>query len=106
MTDYGITAYGAYVPRLRLERSAIAEAHQWMSPSLKSLSRGTRAFASWDEDTITMSVEAVRDCIGKTDRSKIAAITLASTSLPYADLQNSAIIAGAVQLSREVSCQD
>ena len=34
---FGITAWGTYIPRPRLERSAIASAHQWVAPSLKGL---------------------------------------------------------------------
>ncbi len=57
----GITGFGGYVPRLRMERSAIAAAHKWMAPSLRSLGKGRRAFCSWDEDSVTMAVEAARD---------------------------------------------
>jgi 3-hydroxy-3-methylglutaryl CoA synthase len=59
----GISAYGAYIPRLRLQRSAIAAAHQWSDPSFKGKGKGERAIANWDEDAITMAVEAARDCL-------------------------------------------
>ncbi|MFZ8915423.1 MAG: hypothetical protein ACO2YP_12605 [Pseudomonadales bacterium] len=42
----GISAYGAYVPRLRLARSAIAAAHQWSDPSFKGKGKGERAIAN------------------------------------------------------------
>ena len=58
-TSYGITGYGGYVPRLRMQRSAISAAHRWMAPGLRG--KGHRAFCSWDEDSITMAVEAARD---------------------------------------------
>jgi 3-hydroxy-3-methylglutaryl CoA synthase len=106
MTSYGITGYGAYVPRLRLARGAIAAAHAWMAPSLKSLAKGERSFGSWDEDSITMGVEAARDCLGAGARDAIGAVTLASTTLPYADLQNSAIVAGALGLGSSVLTAD
>ena len=61
--DFGITAVGAYAPRLRLSRAAIAAAHRWMAPALASSAKGERAFCSWDEDAITMAVEAARDCV-------------------------------------------
>ena len=60
----GIVAYGAYVPRLRLQRSAIAAAHRWMSPS-SAVPKGERAYAAWDEDSVTMAVEAARDCLAQ-----------------------------------------
>ncbi|SCW71937.1 3-hydroxy-3-methylglutaryl CoA synthase [Sphingobium faniae] len=106
MTDYGITAYGAYVPRLRLERASIAAAHKWMAPSLRGLGKGERAFCSWDEDAITMAVEAARDALGDKSREGIDALTLASTTLPYADLQNSVIAIGALALGGGVSGTD
>jgi hypothetical protein len=33
----GILAFGTYVPRLRLQRSAIVSAHNWFNPGLKGL---------------------------------------------------------------------
>src|SRR3954464_10589052 len=50
----GIVSYGAYVPSSRLERSAIAAALG------SGGGRGTRAVASYDEDTTSMGVEAGR----------------------------------------------
>jgi 3-hydroxy-3-methylglutaryl CoA synthase/uncharacterized OB-fold protein len=106
MADYGITGFGAYVPRLRLEKTAIAAAHAWMAPSLKGIAKGERSFASWDEDSITMAVEAARDCLGTQPRDTITHLTLASTTFPYADLQNSVIAAGALGLSDRTGTSD
>ena len=75
MTHYGITGFGAYVPRLRMDRGAIAAAHKWMAPSLKGMAKGERAFASWDEDAITMAVEAGRDVLGDRSRDGIGRLT-------------------------------
>ena len=58
MTDFGIARFGAYIPRLRLDRAVIAATHGWMAPGLKGQAKGSRAFTSWDEDAITMAVEA------------------------------------------------
>jgi 3-hydroxy-3-methylglutaryl CoA synthase len=104
--DYGIVSVGAYVPRYRLSRAAIAEAHRWMAPPLAGGAKGDRAFCSWDEDSITMAVEAGRDCLRGADREQIAALSLASTTLPYADLQNSVIVASALDLPKNVSTSD
>lgn len=95
MAELGIASFGAYVPRLRLQRSTIAEAHRWMAPSLGGQAKGSRAFTCWDEDAITMAVEAVRDAVGPGDLVGVSALRLASTNLPYSDLQNSAIVARA-----------
>ena len=64
----GIHAFGGYVPRLRLQRRVIAEANAWFNPALMALGRGERAIANWDEDSITMAVEAARDCLARRGR--------------------------------------
>lgn len=102
MAAYGITDFGAYVPRLRLDRTAIADAHKWMAPGLRGAAKGTRAFCSWDEDVVTMAVEAGRDCLGDSDRSAIRSLRLASTTFPYADLSNGVIAASAIGLGKAV----
>lgn len=103
MAAYGITGFGAYVPRLRLERAAIAEAHKWMAPSLKSGGKGTRAFCSWDEDVITMAVEAGRDALRDAADAPVRTLRLASTTYPYADLSNGVIVASALGLGHHVT---
>ena len=105
-TTFGITGFGGYIPRLRMQRAAIAAAHKWMAPSLRSLAKGQRAFCCWDEDAITMAVEAARDALGSRSVESISALTLASTTLPFADLQNAAIVAGALALPGNISALD
>lgn len=96
---FGITGFGGYIPRLRMQRAAIAAAHQWMAPGLRAQAKGRRAFCNWDEDSITLAVEAARDALASRPRDDIASLTLASTTLPFADLQNAGIVAGALGLS-------
>lgn len=105
MTDLGISRFGAYVPRLRLDRSVIAAAHDWMAPSLRGQAKGSRAFTSWDEDAITMAVEAARDALGG-PAGNVRSVRLASTNLPYADLQNAAIVARAIGAAGDVATSD
>jgi len=38
----GITSYGAYIPRLRLERSAIYQSMGWFAPALIAVAQGER----------------------------------------------------------------
>jgi hydroxymethylglutaryl-CoA synthase len=102
----GILSYGAYIPRMRLQRSAIYAANQWFAPGLKGLARGQRAIANWDEDTITMAVEAARDCLDGANRDSIGAVMLASTTLPYADRQNAGIVKEALNLPDAVAALD
>lgn len=106
MSKLGISSFGAYVPRLRIDRSHIAAAHKWMAPGLKGQAKGSRAFTSWDEDAITMAVEAARDALGPVGVAGIGAVRLASTTLPYADLQNAAIVARAIGARADVASSD
>src|SRR3546814_16755704 len=93
MADFGITRFGAYVPRLRIDRAVIAEAHGWMAPGLKGQAKGKRAFASWDEDAVTMAVEEGRDCLAAGSLSVYAARALPHTTLSYADPPHSPLLA-------------
>lgn len=102
----GILAYGAYVPRMRLQRSVVYAANRWFAPGLKGLARGERAIANWDEDSITMAVEAARDCLDGRDRAAIATVMIASTTLPYLDRQNAGIVKEALNLPDAVGALD
>jgi len=105
-TTVGIHAFGGYVPRRRLPRAAIYAAVGWFNPSLKGLARGERAMACWDEDAITLAVEAARDCLGNRDRHAITRVTLASTSHPNLDRQNSSIVKEALNLADTTAAFD
>jgi hydroxymethylglutaryl-CoA synthase len=83
MTDIGIKAYGAYIPRLRMDRAAIAAAHAWVFPGLKAAGKGERAFGSWDEDSITMSVDALRACLRGGLTTPVKSLTFASTTAVF-----------------------
>lgn len=102
----GILASGAYVPRLRLQRAEIARATAWFNQALAPLGRGERSMANWDEDAITMAVEACRDCLIDRDRGDVGRVVLASTSLPFADRQNAGVVKEALALKDEVGALD
>ena len=102
----GITTFGAYIPWRRFERSAIFEANRWFAPGLRGLAKGRRAVASWDEDAVTMAVEAARDCLGDRSRTEIRSVILASTSFPYADRQNAGIVKEALSLADDIGTLD
>lgn len=106
MTKVGISAAGAYVPLLRLQRRAIAAATAWYNPALASLGKGERSMANWDEDAVTMAVEAARDCLSGRDREEVSRLILASTSLPFADRQNAGIVKEALTLPDAVGSMD
>lgn len=94
----GITAYGAYLPRMRLQKKVIADANAWFDASLKALAGGEKAACNWDEDAITMAVEACTDCFGESANLAPAALIMASTSAPFLDRQNSVVVAEALNL--------
>ncbi len=54
----GINAFGAYIPRARLSKQVMVEANAWFDAGLKALGKGERSIWNWDEDSITMAVEA------------------------------------------------
>jgi len=102
----GILSFGAYVPRKRLQRSAIYAANAWFAAGLKGLAKGERAIGDWDEDTITMAVEAARDALVGIDRSAVTGVSLASTTFPFADRQNAGIVKEALVLQDESGTMD
>ncbi|TDU26908.1 3-hydroxy-3-methylglutaryl CoA synthase [Panacagrimonas perspica] len=102
----GITSFGAFIPRRRLQRAAIASAHAWAFPALKGLGKGERSMCGWDEDAITMAVEAGRDCLRGRSAEAVTGVTLASTSAPYADLNNAVFVGAALRLPTTASAGD
>lgn len=98
----GIVAAAAHVPRRRLPRAALAAAHGWASPP-GGPPAGARAIAAWDEDAVTLAVAAARHLgAGPAPES----LTLASTTLPFADRSNAGIVAAALDLGDHVDAHD
>ncbi|RLC91869.1 MAG: hydroxymethylglutaryl-CoA synthase [Chloroflexi bacterium] len=96
----GIVSYGAYIPIYRLSRDTLSAV--WG----KSLGRGERAVANADEDSITMAVEAVVDCLTDLDRQGVDALYFATTTPPYKDKQSASIIRAATDLREDASTMD
>ena len=106
MSMFGINAYGAYIPRARLQKSVMAEANQWFDASLGGLAKGERAICNWDEDSITMAVEAGQDCLSLLDPASVDTLYLASTSFPFSDRQNSVLVGDALNLGNQLKALD
>ncbi len=102
----GITSYGAYIPRMRLERMAIFQAMGWFAPALMMVAQGERSMCNWDEDAVTMAVAAARDCLRGQDKQKLDGMYLASTTLPFADRQNAGIVSAALNLKDNLIAAD
>jgi 3-hydroxy-3-methylglutaryl CoA synthase len=84
----GITRYGSYLPYNRLQRAVMGAG------------KGERTVASYDEDSVSMAVEAGRDAVR--GAGEIDALYFATTSPPYAEKLNAATIAAALDLPRSV----
>jgi 3-hydroxy-3-methylglutaryl CoA synthase/uncharacterized OB-fold protein len=85
----GIVRYGSYVPYFRLTRAALGAG------------KGERAVASFDEDAVSMAVEAARDAL----RGGVAvdALLFATLSPAYAEKLDTATIQAALDLPEAVS---
>jgi hydroxymethylglutaryl-CoA synthase len=95
----GIKRYGAYIPIHRLDRAAIAAA--WGSRQAK----GEIAVANYDEDALTLAIEASMACLGDPP-APVGGVYFASTSAPYAEKQCSAVLATVCDLPRETFTAD
>lgn len=101
----GITSYGAYIPLHRLARAELFRA--WAGVGMLGMSvPGEKAVASYDEDSVTMAVEAVIDCMHGIDSKTIDGLFFASTTHPYSEKQSSAIVAAAADLGRKIRVAD
>jgi hydroxymethylglutaryl-CoA synthase len=102
----GIVAFGAYIPRRRLQRKAIAEMHSWFAPGLANVAKGERAMANWDEDAVTMAVEAARDALVGGPAQILTALRVASTTFPFVDRLHAGLIAEALDLGDSLHTVD
>jgi 3-hydroxy-3-methylglutaryl CoA synthase/uncharacterized OB-fold protein len=87
----GILGYGAYLPYYRIERKTIGEALGASGGS------GTRAVASYDEDSTSMAVEAGRAAL-RTAAAQPRALYFATAVPPYLDKTNATAIHAALGL--------
>jgi len=83
----GILSVGGYVPRYRLTGKALGAV--WGGAG----GGGERAVANYDEDSLTLAVEAALNALHGHDPHVIRACFFASTSAPYAEKSNAAILA-------------
>ena len=104
--DVGIHAYGAYVPRLRLDRAEVAAAHAWLNPGLRSLAQSSRSVAGPDEDAVTMAAAAARAALAAPGLAGVTALVLATTTAPFAVRSNAGIVATAAGLGESTSVAD
>ena len=91
----GIVGYGAYIPRYRLPASEVSRI--WTGGA-GGLPIEEKAVAGYDEDVITMSIEAARNSLMRAQISpeEIRAVWVGSESHPYAVKPTSTIVAEAI----------
>lgn len=96
----GITAYGAYLPQYRISRDAIAAAWQ-----IRSLG-GEKCAIRYDEDSLTMAATAAQDCLKSLGGRQPAALYFATTTPPFLERSNAALIAALCDLPAECATLD
>lgn len=94
----GIGGIAAYLPHWRLQRSAITAVLG------SAAGKGTRTVASYDEDAVTMAVEAARRATRGAPPA--SAMWFASTTGPYAEKTSAPILHAALRLDGDVIAAD
>ena len=102
----GIVSYGGYIPRMRLNRMSIFQNMGWFAPAIIMVAQGERSFCNWDEDSLSMGVEASRDCLKGLDKSAIDGHYLCSTTLSFADRLGAGIAKTALNLKDDILAED
>jgi len=105
----GIVSYGAYVPRYRITPKEIGRV--WGSDG-EAMGQGLNVYRksvpSPDEDTITISTEALRTALvrGAIDPQQIGAVYVGSESHPYAVKPSATVVAQAVGATPNLTAAD
>ena len=95
----GIVGWGTHVPYRRLDRAEIAPV------AGSGGGKGTRAVASYDEDSTTMGVEAARAALRSVD-VRPRTLWFTSTSPAYLDKTNATALHAALRLDRDAAAYD
>lgn len=91
----GIVSYGAYIPKWRIALDLIIKG-----------ALGERSVAGPDEDSVTMAVAAVSECLKGVDRNQVDGLFFASTTSPFAEKQVATLIAKAADLRDDIITAD
>lgn len=96
----GILATGVHVPHHRLDTGEVAAFFG------RGGGRGTRAVASFDEDTTSMGVEAARAALADADGVRPEQVWFATARPAYHDKSNAATVCAATRLVPDVAALD
>ena len=102
----GLCSYGGYIPHYRLNRGLIFGAMGWMNPATIANARGEKAVANFDEDSITLAVSAGRAALQDVAPATVESLYFASSTLPYKERLNAAIMAPALGLKDQIRAAD
>ncbi|MGI0133163.1 MAG: hydroxymethylglutaryl-CoA synthase [Thermoplasmata archaeon] len=105
----GIVSYGAYVPRYRITPEEIGKV--WGTDGVgmgQGLNVHRKSVPAPDEDTITISTEALRTALirGAIDPTTLGAIYVGSESHPYAVKPTATVVAQAVGATPHLTAAD
>ena len=107
--EAGIVSYGAYVPRYRITPTEIGRVWGADGESTgQSLNVQRKSVPAPDEDTITISTEALRTALlrGAVDPQQIGAVYVGSESHPYAVKPTATVVAQAVGATPNLTAAD
>lgn len=93
-----ISSVGGYLPVLRLDRASAAKGLRFAG--LGGRGGGHRAVAGWDEDPVTLAVEAARKLPAP------GALVFASTSAPFLERQHATLVAAGLDLDESIRTRD
>jgi len=107
--EAGIVSYGAYVPRYRITPAEIGRVWGTDGAAMgQSLNVHRKSVPSPDEDTITISTEALRTALirGAIDPQEIGAVYVGSESHPYAVKPTATVVSQAVGATPNMTAAD
>ena len=105
----GIVSYGTYVPRYRIKVEDIAKLHGKDPEFIKNeLLIREKSVPAYDEDSLTMSIEATLNALRKVNinRKKIGAVYSGSESKVYAIKPNASIIGEVLDIGNNYTSAD
>jgi hydroxymethylglutaryl-CoA synthase len=101
MAVVSLKSVAGYLPLLRFDRKVARTELRWSG--LGGSGRGRRAVAGWDEDALTMAVEAAR---GLDLGTGVDSVVFASTSSPFSDRSMAGLVIEALRLDRAAAALD
>ena len=101
MAQANLRSLGVYLPLLRFDRKVARSELRWSG--LGGSGRGRRAVAGWDEDALTMAVEAARPL---EPRGRAESVVFASTSAPFQDRSMAGLAIEALRLDSNATAID